>query len=80
MTFTSADRSLRKAAVMAGIGLMAASHRSVEASKLCIAREYYLPPLPALRCGIYLADGFDESKKATLLPVLELILRPVSAS
>jgi len=32
---------------------MAASDRSVEVSKLCIARDYYLPPLPALRCGIY---------------------------
>jgi DNA-binding transcriptional LysR family regulator len=80
MTFTSLDYSLRKAAVVAGIGVMAASHRAVEASKLCVAREYYLPTLPELRAGIYLSDGFDEKKKGAILPVLESILRPVGAS
>jgi DNA-binding transcriptional LysR family regulator len=76
MTFTSADRSLRKAAVLAGIGLMAASHRSVEVSNLCVAREYYLPPLPEMRGGIYVSDGFDRTQKGTVLGVLESVLRP----
>lgn len=80
MTFTSIDHSLRKAAVVAGIGLMAVSYRSVEASKLCIAREYYLPPLPEVHGGIYLSDGFDDKKRAALLPVLESVLRPVGAA
>jgi DNA-binding transcriptional LysR family regulator len=80
MTFTSADRSLRKAAMLAGIGLMAASHRSVQAAKLCIARDYYLPPLPELRAGIYLSDGFDQTQKAPVLGALESILRPTNAS
>ena len=78
MAFTSADRSLRKAAVLAGIGLMAASERSIEASKLCIAREYYLPPLPKLRGGIYLADGIEEKKKKTLSHVLQSVFRPAT--
>jgi DNA-binding transcriptional LysR family regulator len=76
MTFTSADRSLRKAAMLAGIGVMAASKRSVQASNLCIAREYYLPPLPDLRAGIYLSDGFDQTQRGTVLSALESVLRP----
>jgi DNA-binding transcriptional LysR family regulator len=79
VTFSSADRSLRKAAVGAGIGLMAASERSIEASNLSIAREYYLPPLPALRGGIYLADGFEAERAGAVLRVLQPILDPASS-
>jgi DNA-binding transcriptional LysR family regulator len=80
VTFTSADRGLRKAAVRAGIGLMAASARSIEAANLCIAREYYLPPLPKLRGGIYLADGFDEKRLDLVLRALQPVLRPVETA
>ena len=64
------------AAVRAGIGLMVASERSIEASSLCIAREYYLPPLPNLRGGIYLADGFDKERAASVLRALQSVLQP----
>lgn len=80
VTFTSADRSLRKAAVRAGIGLMAASERSIEAANLCIAREYYLPPLPSVFGGIYVADSFDAERTRPLLRALQSILQPASAS
>ena len=79
VAFTGADRSLCHAAVLAGIGLMAASERSIEVSKLCVAREYYLPPLPELRAGIYLADGFDKTKRASVERALQSVLRPSKA-
>ena len=80
MSFTSPDRGLRMAAVRAGIGLMVASERSIEASSLCIAREYYLPPLPNLRGGIYLADGFDKETAASVLRALQSVLQPAEAA
>jgi hypothetical protein len=76
VTFTSADRSLRKAAVAAGAGLMAASERSVDASNLTIAREHYLPPLPALRGGIYVTDGLDQARAELVAGALQSILQP----
>jgi len=80
VTFTSANSSLRTAAVRAGLGLTVLSERSIDASNLCIAREYYLPPLPNLRGGIYLADGFDKERAASVLRALQSVLQPAEAA
>lgn len=74
--FTSPDLSLRQAAVLAGIGLMATSYRSMKVSNLLIAREYYLPALPELHGGIYLSDSIDPKQRETVLGALESVLRP----
>ena len=79
VAFTSADRSLRKAAVLAGLGFMPVSQRSVEASNLHIAREYYLPSLPDVHAGVYLSDGLDGRRKEIALQVLQSVLRPANA-
>lgn len=76
VAFTSADRSLRKAAVNAGIGLMAASERSIEVSNLSVARDYYLPPLPDLRGGIYVSDGLEKDKAKRVSRALQAVLHP----
>ncbi len=80
VTFTSADRSLRTAAVRAGLGLMVVSERSIEASNLCIAREYYLPPLPPLRGGIYMADGFEGERRGLTLRALLSVFQPAESA
>jgi molybdate transport repressor ModE-like protein len=77
VAFMSADRSLRKAAVSAGIGVMAASERSVDVSKLSVARDYYLPPLPDLRGGIYVSDGLEKERAARVSRALQTVLEPV---
>jgi DNA-binding transcriptional LysR family regulator len=76
VVFTAHDRSIRKAAVLAGLGLMAASERSIEVSKLGIARDYYLPPLPNVRVGVYLREGFDTKLGERVAAALEQVLRP----
>jgi DNA-binding transcriptional LysR family regulator len=76
VAFMSADRSLRKAAVCAGVGLMAASERSIDVCKLSIAREYYLPPLPDLRGGIYVSDGLEKERAARISRALQTVLQP----
>lgn len=80
VTFVGADRSLRTAAVRAGLGLMVVGERSIEASNLCIAREYYLPPLPKMRGGIYLADGSEKDRAGPVLRALLSVLQPEGAA
>jgi DNA-binding transcriptional LysR family regulator len=76
VAFMSADRSLRKAAVTAGIGVMAASERSVDVSKLSVARDYYLPPLPDVRGGIYVSDGLEKERAMRVSRTLQAVLDP----
>jgi DNA-binding transcriptional LysR family regulator len=61
VTFTSSDYHARIAAVGAGIGLMATSHRHMEKS-LVIATEHYLPPLSPVRAVICMRPGISFTK------------------
>ena len=58
---------------------MPTSQRSIEASNLNIAREYYLPPLPELHAGIYVSDSFDAKKKEIVSCALQSVLRIAKA-
>jgi DNA-binding transcriptional LysR family regulator len=79
VVLTAHDRSIRKAAAMAGVGLMAASQRSLEVSNLSIARDYYLPPLPEIRVGLYLREGLDDKLGQRVSAALEQVLRPTGS-
>ncbi|MCC6889399.1 MAG: LysR family transcriptional regulator [Hyphomicrobiales bacterium] len=76
VAFTSPNRCLRRAAVAAGIGVMAASERSIRVANLRAAREYYLPPLAPVRGGIYLAEGVDQGRAKRIVDALQGVLQP----
>ncbi|MCW5693787.1 MAG: LysR family transcriptional regulator [Pseudolabrys sp.] len=58
IVFTSADFRARRAAVAAGIGLMALPAWLVT-SPLIVANDYYLPKLRSMRAGIAFRRGFE---------------------
>lgn len=76
VTFAAPDRSLRKAAVNAGMGVMAASERSIKVSKLCVSHARILPELPEIRCGIYVRDGVDPKLGECMSRALQAVLNP----
>jgi DNA-binding transcriptional LysR family regulator len=76
IAFVGQDRSVCRAAVAAGLGVMVATERSVRTSKLNAARDFYLPPLPDIRSGIYAREGLDPGQASFITHVMEEILRP----
>jgi DNA-binding transcriptional LysR family regulator len=56
IVFHTSDMTARKAAVLAGIGLMVMPERCVP-SELAIAKAPHLPELPQTRCGIFIKEG-----------------------
>jgi DNA-binding transcriptional LysR family regulator len=79
VAFVGHDRGLRKAAVLAGLGVMVAVERSVTAAKLNVANDHYLPPLQPVRGGIYLREGLAIGQVQKILGILESILNPAAA-
>jgi hypothetical protein len=79
IAFVGHDRGLRKAAVVAGLGVMVAVERSVTAAKLNVANDHYLPPLQPVRGGIYLREGLAIGQVQKILGILESILNPAVA-
>jgi DNA-binding transcriptional LysR family regulator len=76
IAFTSHDRGLGGAAVMAGVGVRVTAERFAEAGKLNIARDHYLPPLPSVPAGIYLREALDRSRVERVLDIMVSILNP----
>jgi DNA-binding transcriptional LysR family regulator len=79
IAFVGQDRSVCRAAVAAGLGVMVATERSVKTSKLHAARDFYLPPLPDIRSGIYAREGLNPGQVRHITDVLEDLLRPDDA-
>jgi DNA-binding transcriptional LysR family regulator len=78
IAFVGQDRSVCRAAVQAGVGVMVATERSVRLSKLHAAREFYLPSLPDIRVGIYARKGLDLLQVGPITRIMETILKPES--
>ena len=70
IAFASGDFQCRRAAALAGLGILCSPARIADRS-LTIARDYYLPPLPAKPAAICVRDGFDI---ATAKPLMDLLL------
>jgi DNA-binding transcriptional LysR family regulator len=69
---TSADLQVRTSAVAAGMGVTAFPRRQIPDS-LTIAKEYYLPPLSAVRVGIFIRPGFDAESVTPLIESLRAL-------
>jgi DNA-binding transcriptional LysR family regulator len=80
IAFVGQDRTVCRAAVAAGVGVMVATERSVKVSKLHTARDFYLPRLPEIRSGIYAREGLDLPRVAKLMRLMETMLRPANAA
>ena len=68
----SSDYHATRVAVAAGVGLVAIP-APLLAPPLIHATEYYLPPLPAMRAGIFVREGFDTVGLAPVLDLLRLL-------
>jgi DNA-binding transcriptional LysR family regulator len=77
--FVSSEIGLRLAAVEAGLGLMVTPLRSVY-EPLVVAKDHYLPPLPAIRAGIYAREGFEIRQIDGAISLIEAMLRERSAA
>lgn len=75
IVFTGADHASRKAAVAAGLGLMLMMRRAMTPD-VVIADEYFLPPPPAVKTGIYAREGLNLRRITPLVRALEELLRP----
>jgi DNA-binding transcriptional LysR family regulator len=80
IAFVGQDRSVCRAAVAAGMGVMVATARSVKLSNLHASRDFYLPPLPDVRAGIYAREGLDLEQVAKITGTMEALLRPEDRS
>ncbi len=73
--FISSEIELRMAAVGAGLGLMACPPRAISQS-VVVAKDHYLPPLPAIRAGLYAREGADQHRIGTLASLIEAVVKP----
>jgi molybdate transport repressor ModE-like protein len=80
IAFAGPDRGLCKAAVLAGLGVMVTSERSVRVAKLNVAHDHYLPPLQSVQSGIYLREGLAASQVQRILSIMETVLKSVPDS
>ena len=72
----TADCHARSLAVQSGLGFAAMFERAIP-PQLKIARDYFLPPLPKLTCGIYLREGLDPGS-VEQLQILNAIFNPTA--
>lgn len=72
--FVSSEIGLRMAAVGAGLGLMCCPLRSISKSVI-VANDHYLPPLPAVRAGIYAREGVDQRRVGVIASLIETVVR-----
>jgi DNA-binding transcriptional LysR family regulator len=79
VVFTAADLSAHLAALRAGMGYVVLPERLVPPD-LKIAREHFLPALPACRTGIYLNSEKDTRQLRRVAARIADILRPPAAS
>lgn len=70
LVYVSSDHASRLCAVKKGLGVMVLPLRAVDPS-ICIAVEYYLPPLPALRAGVFVRKSFDVRRARGILNALK---------
>jgi DNA-binding transcriptional LysR family regulator len=75
VVFLSAEISANLTAVRSGLGFYVSPERVVPPD-VKIAREYYLPPLPDIRVGLYLREGLDAKRLAPVIDCLKRVLRP----
>ena len=73
IAFSSSEIGLRLAAVEAGLGLMAAPLRT-KSNGLVIAKDYYLPPLPSVRVGLFLRESLNASRYEGVASQIEAAL------
>ena len=70
VAFSSADHQSRTAAAVAGLGLLALPARQA-CDPLIIARDYYLPPIPAMRAGICIRSSIEMTNVSDIVEVLK---------
>jgi DNA-binding transcriptional LysR family regulator len=78
IAFHAADMIARKAAVQAGIGLMALPERCVP-EELAIAKSPHLPELPQVRSGIFIKEGLHIKQIKKVIDALIEAVAPASS-
>jgi DNA-binding transcriptional LysR family regulator len=77
VVFVSSDFSAHLAALRSGLGFVCLPERVVP-SDLKIAREPFLPALPAHDAGVYIRDGIDSKKAIQIAQVLAEAVQPAA--
>jgi DNA-binding transcriptional LysR family regulator len=78
IVFVASDFAAQMAALRSGIGLFVLPERIVPRD-LKVAREPYLPPLPAYNAGIYVREGLETDHALAVAQAMASVIRPNGA-